>query len=58
MERIVPMLHTKSCPRCSGDLALVQDVGDAYLSCVQCGHMDYGVKTGRQQLATATASNR
>jgi Zn ribbon nucleic-acid-binding protein len=53
-----PMLHTKSCPRCSGDLALVQDVGDAYLSCVQCGHMDYQLKSTRQQLAPATAASR
>ena len=52
------MLHTKSCPRCSGDMALVQDVGDAYLSCVQCGHMDYQLKGTRQQLAPAAASAR
>lgn len=35
------MLHTKACPRCSGDLALVEDIADTYLSCVQCGYMTY-----------------
>jgi len=52
------MLHTKSCPRCSGDLALVQDVGDTYLSCVQCGYMNYQVKEARPQLAPALHASR
>ena len=52
------MLHSKACPRCSGDLALVQDVGDTYLSCVQCGYLTYQVNTGRQQTAPALARAR
>lgn len=54
----VLMLHTKACPRCSGDLALVEDVGDTYFSCVQCGYMNYQVKGGPQQLATALIPTR
>jgi ribosomal protein L37AE/L43A len=36
------MLMSKACPRCRGDLARVDDVGDRYYSCVQCGHVIYG----------------
>ena len=35
------MVITKGCPRCQGDLAHVDDVGDAYYSCVQCGFVEY-----------------
>lgn len=35
------MLLPKSCPRCRGDLARVEDVGERYYSCVQCGHVLY-----------------
>jgi len=32
----------KSCPRCAGDMSLVQDVDDdIYFSCLQCGHILY-----------------
>ena len=31
----------RSCPRCQGDLARVEDVGDTYYSCVQCGNVVY-----------------
>ena len=31
-------LLTKGCPRCGGDLSRVNDVGETYYSCVQCGH--------------------
>ncbi len=31
----------KSCSRCQGDLSLVDDIGDTYYSCVQCGHVVY-----------------
>lgn len=34
---------TKGCPRCRGDLSRVDDVGDTYYSCVQCGHVVYNV---------------
>jgi len=52
------MLHTKACPRCSGDLALVQDVGETYFSCVQCGHMSYQLKGVRDQHAPALTPAR
>jgi predicted nucleic acid-binding Zn ribbon protein len=52
------MLHTKSCPRCSGDLALVQDIGDTYYSCVQCGHVSYQLKETRRQLEPALPAAR
>ena len=35
------MLYTKACPRCQGDITRVEDVGDTYFSCVQCGHTSY-----------------
>lgn len=35
------MLYTKACPRCQGDISRVEDVGDTYFSCVQCGHTSY-----------------
>ena len=35
------MIIAKGCPRCSGDLAYVDDIGDSYYSCVQCGHIVY-----------------
>ena len=52
------MLHSKACPRCSGDLHLVQDVGETYLSCVQCGYLTYQVTSGRQQAAAVVSSSR
>ena len=35
------MLYTKACPRCQGDMSRVEDIGDTYFSCVQCGHTSY-----------------
>lgn len=35
------MLYTKTCPRCRGDITRVEDIGDTYFSCVQCGHTSY-----------------
>jgi len=35
------MVITKGCPRCQGDLAHVDDIGDSYYSCVQCGFVKY-----------------
>jgi hypothetical protein len=43
------MLHTKACPRCTGDLTLVRDVGDTYLSRVQCVYLSYQLNEARQQ---------
>ena len=54
---VMIMLHPKACPRCSGDLSLVEDVGDTYLSCLQCGFVSYQLPAGRQQAPTLT-SNR
>ena len=40
----------KSCPRCQGDLSRVEDIGDTYYSCVQCGHVVYDVTAFRPAL--------
>jgi hypothetical protein len=34
-------LMKKGCPRCQGDLSRVDDIGESYYSCVQCGHIMY-----------------
>ena len=55
------MLHPKACPRCSGDLSLVQDIGDTYYSCVQCGAISYQVPvriTEPVQAASRAATKR
>lgn len=53
------MLITKSCPRCHGDLAHVSDVGEAYYSCVQCGHVVYRLtRSAEEQEATTPARLR
>lgn len=36
------MMVTRACPRCMGTLTRVEDVGETYHSCVQCGHVVYG----------------
>jgi hypothetical protein len=33
------MFWLKACPRCHGDLHDVQEVGDHYVSCLQCGRI-------------------
>jgi hypothetical protein len=35
------MLIAKGCPRCAGDVTRVEDVGETYYSCLQCGHIEY-----------------
>jgi len=35
------MILGKNCPRCRGDLSRVYDLGDSYLSCLQCGYVGY-----------------
>jgi len=35
------MLHPKACPGCTGDLSLIEDVGNTYFLCVQCGYITY-----------------
>jgi len=34
-------LITRACKRCHGDMARVEDIGDTYYSCVQCGGISY-----------------
>jgi hypothetical protein len=41
------MFWFKSCPRCHGDLHLVREVGDHYVSCLQCGR----ILTSEQEIA-------
>lgn len=31
-------LLTRGCPRCQGTLSKVEDIGETYYSCVQCGY--------------------
>ena len=45
------MVMAKSCPRCRGDLAFVDDIGDSYYSCVQCGHIVYRLGPALAQTA-------
>jgi len=33
------MFWLKACPRCHGDLHEVHEVGDSYISCLQCGRI-------------------
>ncbi len=33
------MYWLKACPRCNGDLHEIKDVGDTYVSCIQCGRI-------------------
>ncbi len=33
------MFWLKACPRCHGDLHEVREVGDTYISCLQCGRI-------------------
>ena len=40
------MFWLKACPRCQGDLHEIRDVGDEYISCLQCGK----ILTAEQEL--------
>lgn len=33
------MYWLKACPRCHGDLHEIHDVGDQYVTCLQCGRI-------------------
>jgi hypothetical protein len=33
------MYWLKSCPKCQGDLWEIKDVGETYVSCIQCGRI-------------------
>jgi hypothetical protein len=37
-ERLT-MFWLKACPRCHGDLHEIHDVGDQYVTCLQCGRI-------------------
>ncbi len=58
------MVIGKSCPRCQGDLAFVDDIGDSYYSCLQCGHVVYRLTralvqpAGTQERPLPTALSR
>ena len=36
---VIRMVKLKGCPRCAGDLYLVEDRFGKYLSCLQCGYL-------------------
>ena len=38
-EKGLYRLYLKSCPRCSGDMAVDQDFYGVYKTCIQCGHV-------------------
>lgn len=48
------MLLNKACPRCAGDLGRVQDVGETYYSCLQCGHIVYAAQAREIERASTT----
>lgn len=33
------MFWLKACPKCQGDLQEIKDVGETYVSCIQCGRI-------------------
>ncbi len=49
-----------ACTRCRGALTRVDDIGETYRSCVQCGHVVYGsrfeVAPGSARRATEQSS--
>jgi hypothetical protein len=50
------MFWLKGCPRCHGDLHEIHDVGDTYVSCIQCGRIltetqEQALPRPRQQVA-------
>ena len=52
------MLHPKACPGCTGDLSLIEDVGNTYFLCVQCGYITYQFQPAIPQAsATLTPSS-
>ncbi|MBI4202687.1 MAG: YheV family putative metal-binding protein [Chloroflexi bacterium] len=34
------MIYFKACPRCQGDMHVVNDLYGRYLECLQCGYED------------------
>jgi len=41
------MLYLKACPRCQGDVQLVNDVDGPFLGCLQCG---FRVTSGHREV--------
>ena len=48
------MFWLKACSRCNGDLHEVHDVGDRYISCIQCGR----ILTAEQEKALPMSAPR
>ena len=48
------MMKFKACPRCRGDIAVLEDIYGKYLSCLQCGYLKDLVPV---DLTTLTARN-
>ncbi len=48
------MFWLKACPRCHGDLHDIREVGDHYVSCLQCGR----ILTAEQEKALPRATVR
>ena len=43
------MCWLKACPRCHGDLLEINDSGDRYVSCIQCGRLLNAVQARRPE---------
>ncbi len=54
------MYWLKACARCHGDLHEIRDVGDHYVSCIQCGHVLTAAQETvlRQQTVRAAAPHK
>jgi tRNA(Ile2) C34 agmatinyltransferase TiaS len=52
------MLLNKACPRCTGDLGRVQDVGETYYSCLQCGHIVYAAQAREMERASTARAQQ
>jgi hypothetical protein len=48
------MFWLKGCPRCRGDLQEIIDIGDSYVTCIQCGK----VLTAEQEAALPRPARR
>jgi len=43
------MVFFKSCPRCSGDRTMEEDLYGHYILCLTCGHVSYPIMKNEQE---------
>ena len=46
---VVNMILFKSCPRCSGDRTMEEDLYGHYILCLTCGHVSYPIMKNEQE---------